>query len=67
LRDSQTSRLVAYAPEDHMLYATDGCNACVKTVDLAAAGVNRQMLEECTAISGVPRPLLERLIALAVE
>jgi hypothetical protein len=28
LRDSTSPRLLAYSPEDRVLYATDGCNSC---------------------------------------
>jgi hypothetical protein len=28
LRDSPSSRLLAYSPADRILYATDGCNSC---------------------------------------
>ncbi|HEX4999485.1 MAG TPA: hypothetical protein VFY29_14750 [Terriglobia bacterium] len=63
LRDSPVHRLAAYAPESRTLYATDGCNSCVKNIDLSGAG--RSALEACAAESGVPLALLERLAALA--
>jgi hypothetical protein len=45
-----------------MLYGTDGCNSCAKAVDLAAAGMTSETLDACSAETGVPRPLLERLM-----
>ena len=35
LRDSETPRMLAYSTNDHILYATDGSNACARNVDLA--------------------------------
>ena len=64
LRDTPHTRLVAYTAKDHMLYGTDGCNSCAKTVDLAEASRSIEALEKCSAEAGVPRLLLERLIAL---
>jgi hypothetical protein len=62
LRDTPHTRLIAYAAKDHMLYGTDGCNSCAKAVDLAAAGMTSETLDACSAETGVPRPLLERLM-----
>ena len=33
LRDSTSSRLLAYSANDHMIYATDGCNSCARPLD----------------------------------
>ena len=30
LRDSETLRMIAYSTENHVLYATDGCNSRAK-------------------------------------
>jgi hypothetical protein len=65
LRDSPHTRLVAYTAADHMLYGTDGCNSCARTFDLASRDWDSQTLDAYAAESGVPRPLLERLTALA--
>jgi hypothetical protein len=30
LRDTESPRMLAYSQQDHMLYATDGCNSCFR-------------------------------------
>jgi hypothetical protein len=41
LRDSTTSRLIAYSTESKMFYASDGCNACEGKSDIPAAMLER--------------------------
>jgi hypothetical protein len=53
LRDSPTYRLVAYSSKDHVLYASDGCNAC-----------SREMTD-FRNVSDIPSDLLDRLASLA--
>jgi hypothetical protein len=33
LRDSDSPRMLAYSTMDRVLYATDGCNACIRQVE----------------------------------
>ena len=57
LRDSESPRLLAYSTKDQVLYASDGCNACIRRVparDLKQFVENKDIRPE----------LLERLVAL---
>jgi hypothetical protein len=67
LRDSPDPRLIAFAPGDRRLYATDGCNCCARTVDADLAAMDDAALERLSSESGIARPLLERLIAMTRE
>jgi len=66
LRDSTSPRLLGYSPEDHILYANDGCNSCTHrlTVDLkflsseeqnAFAAANKIPLKLVTGIAELAR------------
>src|SRR3954464_203005 len=41
LRDSESARMVAYSTKDHILYATDGCNACARAVRLRSTDLKQ--------------------------
>jgi len=45
LRDSASPRLLAYAPDERVLYATDGCNSCVYDLQSAHGEISGPMLE----------------------
>jgi hypothetical protein len=52
LRDSASYRLVAYSPQTRTLYASDGCNACARTVT------------SLQNVPDIPQELIERLSSL---
>ena len=54
LRDSPTYRLLAYSAVNHVLYASDGCNACSRQVS------------DFRSVPDVPPDLLERLVSLVL-
>jgi hypothetical protein len=60
LRDSDTPRMLAYSKKDHILYATDGCNSCTRTVDLGTLTNVEGFAEE----NAIRLDLLERLASL---
>jgi hypothetical protein len=51
-RDSQTYRLLAYSQSNHILYASDGCNACSRQAP------------DIRNVPDIPQDLLERLVTL---
>ena len=58
LRDSPAPRLIAYSSDTHIVYTTDGCNACARQV------LSLQDIRGLPDNSGIPRELLERLASL---
>src|SRR5438105_633118 len=59
LRDSESPRMLAYSTSDHMLYATDGCNACARKVALPSSD-----LKQFAADNELRMELLETLVSL---
>jgi hypothetical protein len=59
LRDSDSPRLLAYSTKDHVLYASDGCNACSRHVQLPANNLQHFAVE-----NGIRLELLEKLMEL---
>ena len=59
LRDSESPRMLAYPRKDQMLYASDGCNACSRRVNLESA-----QLTEFAEASELRLELLEKLATL---
>ncbi len=57
LRDSDSPRMLAYSTKDHVLYATDGCNSCVRRVVLRSGELNKIAEENELRLD-----LLERLL-----
>lgn len=58
LRDSPSSRLIAYSSDGRVVYATDGCNSCARQV------VSLQDLSGLANNSDIPPDLLNRLVSL---
>src|SRR5262245_52643661 len=45
LRDSPSARLLAYSAQDHVLYATDGCNSCAHHLSSGIETLPRESLD----------------------
>jgi hypothetical protein len=54
LRDSESSRMLAYSSNRQILYATDGCNACARRVPA----------DQLKSFPDVPTELLKYLVSL---
>jgi hypothetical protein len=59
LRDSDSPRMLAYSTNDEVLYATDGCNSCIRHVPLPSTD-----LKQFADRNGLRLELLERLVTL---
>src|SRR5262245_15616983 len=57
LRDSDSPRMLAYSTMDRVLYATDGCNACIRQV-------GPEGLKTLALKNEVRLDLIERLLSL---
>ena len=64
LRDSDSPRLLAYSKQDHVLYATDGCNACTRHVPTDLGLLAADERRELAAHNALRLELLEELIRL---
>jgi hypothetical protein len=58
LRDSTSSRLIAYSSKGNVVYATDGCNSCMRQ-----AGSPRD-LRSLAGNTDIPPEMLDRLASL---
>ena len=67
LRDSTSARLLAYSPQDQILYATDGCNSCAHRLKAKIDDLPPDALRAFASESAIPSEMLERLIALESE
>src|SRR5215510_11691348 len=56
-RDSDSPRMLAYSTRDRVLYATDGCNACIRQV-------GPEELKTLAAKNEVRLDLIEKLLSL---
>ena len=63
LRDSASLRLLAYAPPERALYATDGCNSCNRRLPLPLEQMSDAQLQTFAAESEFPLDLLRGLAA----
>src|SRR5215475_5428902 len=57
LRDSDSPRMLAYSTMDRVLYATDGCNACIRQVE-------PEELKTLAEKNEVRLDLIEKLLSL---
>jgi len=57
LRDSDSPRMLAYSTMDRVLYATDGCNACIREV-------GPEELKTLAEKNEVRLDLIEKLLSL---
>src|SRR5262245_18716222 len=65
LRDSESPRLLAYSPEDGIVYATDGCNSCTRRLDTPLETLTDSQLQTFAEDNEIRLDLLERLAAAA--
>jgi hypothetical protein len=65
LRDSPSPRLLAFSPEDRILYANDGCNSCIHalSIDLGTAGAEE--LSTVAVHNKIEPRLVKRMAELA--
>ena len=61
LRDSPSSRLLAYSPADKTIYASDGCNACTRQLNVSLETLTDSELQTFAEDNDVRLDLLERL------
>jgi hypothetical protein len=62
LRDTETQRMLAYSTKDQILYGTDGCNSCVRTVDLKS--LHQDELKRFAEANGLRLDFIQHLAAL---
>ena len=60
LRDSDSPRMLAYSTMDRVLYATDGCNACIRRVA-------PEKLKNLAENNEVRLDLIEKLLSLMAD
>src|SRR5262245_3656690 len=63
-RDSESPRMLAYSTQDHILYATDGCNACSRRVSVALETLPSTELKTFADENNIGLELAEKLVAL---
>ena len=64
LRDNETIRLIAYAAESGMVYATDGCNSCRHTPGVRIETATPRELESLSTQAQLPPAMLRVLAGL---
>src|SRR5262245_57106525 len=64
LRDSESPRMLAYSTTTHVIYATDGCNACTQRVRTNLELIPPSELKQIAEANGLRLELLERLARL---
>ncbi len=64
LRDSPSSRLLAYSRTGRVIYATDGCNACTRRLGMPLESISDSELQSFAEDNNVRLDLLERLTDL---
>ena len=64
LRDSDTSRVLAYSPQAHTIYATDGCNSCSHRLPGRLEEMTDIELIEIADSTGLQPDLVQRLADL---
>ena len=64
LRDSTSPRLLGYSPDDHILYANDGCNSCTHRLSGDLKALDKQEREAFAAANKIRHELVERIAEL---
>src|SRR5262245_4844470 len=64
LRDSNSARMLAYSTKDQILYATDGCNACTRSVGADLESLGPAELKGFAEQNELRLELLERLASI---
>ena len=63
-RDSPSPRMLAYSKQNHVVYATDGCNSCARRLTLGLEKMADTELTTFARDNELRMDLLKRLIAL---
>ena len=63
-RDSPSSRLLAYSPNDRMIYATDGCNSCARRLAVSLEDLTDSQLQAFAEDNDLRVELLQKLADL---
>ncbi len=61
LRDSPSSRLLAYSTADKTIYGSDGCNACTRRLAVALESLTDSELQSFAEDNDLRLDLLERV------
>jgi hypothetical protein len=64
LRDSESHRMLAYCTKDHVLYATDGCNSCVRHLPAKLESFSADQLKAFADENEIRPEFLEHLVRL---
>jgi len=64
LRDSTSPRLLAYSPEDRVLYTTDGCNSCEHQLSTDLQALDTDAIRALADAGDIRPELLEGLVRL---
>jgi hypothetical protein len=64
LRDSTSPRLLGYSPEDHILYANDGCNSCTHRLAANLKSLDTEQLLQFANANKIREELIERIAEL---
>lgn len=64
MRDSDSSRLLAYSLENQTVYATDGCNSCARRLPARLESLSLDQLRTFAEQNDLRSELLERLAAI---
>jgi hypothetical protein len=66
LRDSDSSRMLAYSTKDQVLYGTDGCNSCARQVRATLESLPEDELKQLAEDNDLRLDLLQRLASLVL-
>lgn len=64
LRDSPSTRLIAYSVKSRILYATDGCNICRHILDSPLDTYRPEDIASASEYTQLPVQMLERIAQL---
>jgi hypothetical protein len=64
LRDSESSRMLAYSSTNHVLYATDGCNSCTRELPARLDNLSSDDLTQFAQDNNLHVELLQELARL---
>ena len=64
LRDSDSSRMLAYSTKDQVLYGTDGCNSCARQVRATLESLPVDELKQFAKDNEIRLDLLQYLVSL---
>jgi hypothetical protein len=67
LRDSTSPRLLGYSPEDHIVYANDGCNSCTHRLAADLKSLDKDQLRQFATANKIREELLLKIADLATR